>query len=411
MERLAGLVASCLKQEITDVHITGGLPTVCRKHGKILPRKEHIWKPEEVDKLASAMLTPRQKATLCHRWSVDFATSLAGARLRVNIFTTTRGLSIAIRLLPGHIPTLDQLNLHPCLRELTDLESGLVLFCGPTGSGKSTTIASLVEEINKRRPAHIITLEDPIEFQFTSSAAFVEQRELGTHFPSFEQGLLDTLREYPDIIVVGELRESEVVRLTLDMAESGHLVFATLHASSPEEAVYRMCNSFSPDSQDFVRYQLSSSLRAIIVQSLVLNDKLAFRIPQLSIMRSTSASRGAIRDNKLSQLQSIMETGRGDGHFTADHYRKEYLNTRQSFTPPSVSFRPSAESVPQSGIVHDSTLIDYEANRLFEDAPQRPGSRPEYDHQSLIIHESEALDDVIAQIEGRSRHGRNRDLS
>jgi pilus retraction protein PilT len=208
--------------------------------------------------MVKEMLSDRQLQMLRKRWSVDFALSFNHVRVRINAFYTTRGLSLAIRLLPETIPDLTSLNLHPSLNQIVELQSGLILVCGSTGFGKSTTIAAIIEEINRTRPTHIITIEDPIEYRFKPKKSFIEQREVGVHVPSFSQGLLDVLRENPDVIFVGELREPDTIRLTLNAAESGHLVFATLHAATAEDAVYRINNFVTSSLQHFPGLLFSS---------------------------------------------------------------------------------------------------------------------------------------------------------
>jgi len=340
----------------SDVHIVGGHPVAYRKDGDIGMLRDTVLAPAEVDDLARGLLNPHRADILRRRWSVDFAHSVAGIRVRVNIFNTTRGLSLAVRLLAGRIPTLAHLNLHPSLEEFTRLRAGLILVCGATGSGKTTTMAAMLDEINRNRPAHIITLEDPIEYRFASKKAFVEQRELGAHFPSFERGLLDVLREDPDVILVGELREAETIRLALSAAESGHLVIASLHSATPEEALYRLCNAFPLEAQDLVRHQLSSTLHAIVVQQLRMHPVARFRVPVLSMLIGTHPVRMLVREGKFAQLHSIMEMGRGDGMFTMDAYYDDYLNRPQRFSAPSNVFRPAPEeeTLPD----HESPLVD-----------------------------------------------------
>src|SRR5208283_5925816 len=191
----------------------------------------------------------------------------------------------------GQIPSIDELNLHPSLHEISKLKSGLVLSCGPTGVGKTTTIAAIINEINNSRPSHIITLENPIEFRFPTIKAFIQQRELGDHMVSFSQGLIDVLRENPDVIVVGELREADVIQLTINAAEAGHLVIGTLHASTPEEAIYRLCNSVPIESQDEIRNQIASLFQWLIVQQLVYIERIGFQVPLLTIVRVNSSIR------------------------------------------------------------------------------------------------------------------------
>ncbi len=334
MKAFTSLVQRGLAEGVSDMHITGGHPVIFRKNGKIIFVPKVIFSPEKIDTLVMEFLSPRHLEILQDRFSVDLAITEANTRLRLNVFATSRGLSIAARFLPAQVPSLEGLNLHPSLKKLCTPKSGLVLFCGPTGSGKSTTIAALINVINQTRPGHIITLEDPIEYLFRSKSSVIQQRELGEHFLSYEQGLLDILREDPDVIVVGELREPETIRLTLGAAESGHLVFGSLHASNPEEAVYRICNSFPLESQEFVRYQLASSLIGVICQKLVATPKARFRVPLLSMMFNSSAIKNTIRESKIEQIENIMEMSREKDMYTFSRYEKEFLRMRQHFTPP-----------------------------------------------------------------------------
>lgn len=342
MERFKKIVAASAEQGVSDIHITGGLPVFLRKNGELLPQKNLQYKPKEVDALIHGLLDQRQKDTLRSQCSVDLALYLPPTRLRVNLTVTTRGLSLAARLLPEEAPTLDNINIHPSLKSLCSLTSGLILFCGPTGSGKTTTIAAMLEEINRTRAAHIVTLEDPIEYRFRNKRAFVEQREAGLHFGSFAQALNDLLRQMPDVVLVGELREPSAMRQTLNIAESGHLVFGTLHASSVEEAVYRLCSSVSADEQELIRLQTAASLGAVIVQRLIKPDKANFRVPMLSVLINSPAVKTLIRENKLSQIESVLEMGVKEGMFTFKRYY-EHLQSRDHFVPPSRTFGPSRE--------------------------------------------------------------------
>lgn len=356
MDRFKRLIRASVGEGFSDLHITGGYPTVFRKNGVIHFDQTVKWRHEEVDDLVAKLLNPNQLQVLKQRHSVDLAMSIESVRIRMNVFHTTRGLSLAIRLLPGNVPNIDNLNLHPCFHEICKLKSGLVLICGTTGCGKSTTIAAMINAINRTRSEHIITLEDPIEYRFYSHKCFTEQRELGTHMPSFEQGLLDVLREDPDVIMVGELREAETIRLTLNAAESGHLVIASLHATNSEDALYRICNSFPPEAQDTVHTQLASTLAWLIVQQLVPMERLGFRVPVLSMLKGTPGVKGIIRDRKLSQIESAIQVGRTEGMFTMEAYLKEYLSRREHFVPPSVSFRPSVETSQE--VAYQTSIFD-----------------------------------------------------
>jgi len=355
-QRFTDLILAAIKQRLSDLHVTGGFPLIFRRDGVIHFDKNIKWSHTEIDAMVKEMLSDRQLQTLRKRWSVDFALSFKHVRVRINAFYTTRGLSLAIRLLPETIPDLIALNLHPSLSQILELQSGLILVCGSTGSGKSTTIAAIIEEINRTRPAHIITIEDPIEYRFKPKKSFIEQREVGVHVPSFNQGLLDVLRENPDVIFVGELREPDTIRLTLNAAESGHLVFATLHATDAEDAAYRINNCVTGENQDVIRYQFASTLSWLIVQQLTFINKVGFRVPMLSILRATPSVQSSIRENKLTQLENIMSTSKNEGMFTMKLYEKEFINERSSFVHPYKSFGMGADSSKEKDYV--SSLID-----------------------------------------------------
>jgi twitching motility protein PilT len=364
MNKFSKVIVMAVQEGCSDVHITGGHPVVYRKNGQIQFDNSGRWTHGEIDGLAKKILTARQLQTLRQRWSVDLAMTIRHIRIRVNVFNTTRGLSIAVRLLPGAVPTIEKLNLHPSLKQIAELRSGLVLICGATGSGKSTTIAAIVDEINRSRAAHMVTLEDPVEYRYVSRKSFIEQREMGTHMPSFEQGLVDVLREDPDVIVVGELREPEVMRLTLNAAESGHLVIATLHATHAEDAMYRLCNSFPMEAQEEIRHQVASTLQWLVVQQLVVKEDAGFRVPVLSILKGNQSIKGILRENKIPQLESAVQMGKSDGMFTAERYIREYLSKVSSFATPQDIFKPSVESSQEE--VYHSPLVDGES----------PGPRP-----------------------------------
>jgi len=356
MKRFETVIGNALKESLSDIYITGGHPMVSRKQGSIQFHGATRWTSQEIDDLVGMLLTARQLAILRQRKSVDHAVSVSGARLRINFFTTTRGISLAIRILPGHIPTIDELNLHPSLKEIAKLKAGLVLTCGSTGVGKTTTIAAIINDINRTRQAHVITLENPIEYRFKSDKAFIQQRELGAHVPTFAQGLLDVLREDPDVIFVGELREPETMQLTLNAAESGHLVIATMHASTPEEAIYRLCNAVPPESQNEVRYQLASTLSWLIVQQLVYVEKNGCLVPTLSIVRGTPSIKNIIRENKLNQINSALQLGKTDGMFTHERYWSEYIETRKNLIPYAKIFHASPEMAQEDS--YDSPLTE-----------------------------------------------------
>lgn len=409
-DRFNELILRGVWDGVSDFYITGGHPVVQRKHGVVGFTNIPGWSHKEIDDLVRQLLRPNQMQMLKERMSVDIALSVGHVRTRINAFNSTRGLSMSIRLLPGKTPSIESLNIHPSIKEFSKLSFGLVLICGTTGCGKSTTIAAMLEEINKTRRTHIVTIEDPIEFRFLSRRSFVEQRELGTHVPSYFQGLMDVLREAADVIVIGEMRDPETIRLTLNAVESGHLVIATLHGTNAEDAIQRICNSAPPDSQHVVRHQLASTLSVVIIQHLLFMPKLGFRVPVLSIMRATPSVKALIRDDRFSQLESAIQTGRAHGMYTMEAYKTEFLDTKTSFVDPSVIFRPSEEASTEK--VYRSSLMDDDiftpgpvtAPSARSEAPEAPRPmdpalyRGPSDDGAYVIEETESIEDVIAQI-------------
>ena len=348
MDHFSAVIQQGLQKGYSDIHITGGHPMVYRLNGNLHFDKGLQWEHRELDLLVQRILDPREMETLHRQMSVDIARSIGQVRIRVNIFTTLRGLSLAVRLLPGHPPELAKLNLHPSIVDFCRLKTGLLLVGGAAGTGKSTTIAAMVEEINRTQSLHVITLEAPVEYRYRSKKSFVEQRELGTHFPNYGQGLQDVLREAPDLIVVGELREPETIRLTVNAVEAGHLVIASIHATNTEDAFYRLCNSFPADTQDLVRNQLASSLSLLLIQKLIHLNAHGFRVPLLSILRGTPAVKSMVRENRLSQIETTLQTGSREGMFNMEKYYSDFIARQTRFVSPMETFRPSAEKSPET---------------------------------------------------------------
>jgi len=403
MEKFESLITSAINLGVSDIHITGGHPVVYRINGLLKFQTTFQWNYKEVDALIETLLSPRQLNELRERYSIDCALRFPRARLRINIFYTARGLSLAIRILPGIVPTIEQLNLHPSLKEICKLKSGLVLICGATGVGKTTTIASLIEEINRNFAHHIITLEDPIEYRLISKKSFVEQRELGTHMPTFERGLLDVLREDPDVIVIGELRDPETIKLMLNIAEAGHLVIATMHASNSEEALHRILNAFPMESQDHIRNRLASTLTWLIIQELIYFDKFGFRVPLLSILRGNQALKGTIREDKLHQIENIIQLGKNEGMFNFDRYLNEYLMYQNNLTPPLKLFQPSPEKTEE--IEYRSPIMDSSREALTrypkgkKRIPEPASPSPESDQVPTFSNDGRSLKDLIEELD------------
>ena len=256
------------------------------------------------------------------RGSADLSRTIAGVRCRINIFQTLRGVAMAIRLLSSFQNNLRACNLHPDLKRLTEMTTGLIVVSGPTGSGKSTTLAALVEEINSSSARNVIAIESPIEYLFTNRRSFIRQREVPTHSPSYEQALIDALRENPDVLVIGEMRTPEVMRLTLSAAETGHLVIATMHSATCAEALTRLCMSFPAEIQSSIRAQLADCFVGIICQRLEFLAEARLRVPVCEILLPSAASRGTIRGGQFSQIANVLQTGGEQGMWNFDRYER-----------------------------------------------------------------------------------------
>ena len=266
-------------------------------------------KERTVYSLFEPILPEKQKAVLMNRGECDFAyEASSGQRFRINLYHGSNGYNAAVRVIPKEIPTFRDLGLPETIREFADLKSGLVLITGVTGSGKSTTLAAILNEINQTRAVHILTLEDPVEFKFPSVRSLVHQREIGTDTKDFASGLRAALREDPDVLGVGELRDLETISIAVTAAETGHLVFATLHTRSAAETVNRMVDVFPEQQQRQIRVQLAGSLQAVVSQQL-LPDRQGGRTPAFEVMIVTSALRNLIREGKTQQIESYIQTG------------------------------------------------------------------------------------------------------
>jgi twitching motility protein PilT len=267
------------------------------------------------------------------RGSADLSRTIAGVRCRLNIFQTLRGVAMAIRLLSSFQNNLRACNLHPDLKRLTEMTTGLIVVSGPTGSGKSTTLAALVEEINSSNARNVIAIESPIEYLFSNRRSFIRQREVPTHSPSYEQALIDALRENPDVLVIGEMRTPEVMRLTLSAAETGHLVIATMHSATCAEALTRLCMSFPAEIQGSIRAQLADCFVGIICQRLEFLADYRLRVPVCEILLPSAASKGTIRGGQFSQIANVLQTGGEQGMWNFDRYERWIAQKRDWLQP------------------------------------------------------------------------------
>jgi twitching motility protein PilT len=315
----AEVLLSVMERQASDLHLTAGSPPMIRHHGKLHALDYPILTPQTTREVIYSILTNDQRQRLETDWQIDFAYSIPGrARFRVNSYFQRAALSAAFRLIPHEIPTLSELDLPPVIEEFTKKPRGFVLVTGPTGSGKSTTLAAMLNLINEVRQEHILTIEDPIEFLHRHKRCIVNQRELGADAASFGLGLKAALRQDPDVILVGEMRDLETIATALTAAETGHLVFATLHTQDTAQTVDRIVDVFPPEQQQQVRVQLSVALQGIVTQQLVPKADGRGRVCGCEILVPTPAVRNLIREGKTHQIYSALQTGGQFGMQTMD---------------------------------------------------------------------------------------------
>lgn len=312
------LLAFAAQQGASDCHLSAGEPPMIRIHGD-LKKLDHLpLSREDVHAMIYDIMSDAHRKGFEETHDIDFSFELGDiARFRVNVFMQRRGEAAVFRTIPEKIMTLDQLAMPRVLKELCEREKGLILLTGPTGSGKSTTLAAMVDYINQSYEGHIITIEDPIEFVHQSHKCLVNQRELGPHTHSFANALRATLREDPDVILVGEMRDLETIQLALTAAETGHLVLSTIHTSSAPDTVNRIIDVFPPSQQAQIRTQFAESIEAVITQAL-LKKKAGGRVAAVEVMTGTTAIRNLIRENKIHQIPGTMQVSQKDGMQTMD---------------------------------------------------------------------------------------------
>ncbi len=313
------LLEYALVNKASDLHLSSGLVPKVRIDGDLQDIPDQaVLQAAELDGVVNAIIPPDRKGGLQETLEADFSYELTNkARFRVNVFYQSRGVSIVFRVIPAEVIPFDELGLPEVMRQLCDLPKGLILVTGPTGGGKSTTLASMVDYININKKLHILTLEDPIEFSHHSKQCLVQQREVGSHTKSFNNALRAALREDPDVILVGEMRDMETIRLALTAAETGHLVFATLHTSSAAKTINRIIDVFPAGEKSMVRSMLSESLQAVIAQVLVKRLQ-GGRVAAHEIMMCTPAIRNLIREDKIPQIVSALQTGASLGMCTLE---------------------------------------------------------------------------------------------
>ncbi|MGA2747340.1 MAG: PilT/PilU family type 4a pilus ATPase [Verrucomicrobiota bacterium] len=332
MMNLRSLIALAKNEGASDLHLEPGLAPVLRVRSNLRSVGEPL-APGLSLEWAREIIGPDHWPQFLERRSFDLSRTIEGLRCRLNIFQTARGVGFAVRLLPAFQPTIEALNLHPDLKNLVNHSHGLVLISGPTGSGKSTTLAALIQTINLSQARHIVTIENPIEFTFRPRRAFIRQREVGRDTPSFEQALLDSLREDPDVLMVGEMRDPETMRLTLSAAETGHLVLATVHSSNCAEALQRVVGAFPPEIQNNVAAQLADCLIGAVSQRLQFRPGLNMCVPECELLMASLPIKNYIRNRDFFKIISTLETGAEAGMWTFQRYRS-WLDKRANFHLP-----------------------------------------------------------------------------
>ena len=313
-QKLNSLLLATAKQNASDLHIGVGRRPSVRIDSVLVPiANEEILTKEDAEGLVMAILTEEQQKEFLERRQLDLSYHFEDkARFRINVYFQRDFMAAALRLIPAHIRTLEELNLPPLLHDFTSLQQGFVLLVGPAGHGKSTTLAALLDEINHKRTDHIITIEDPIEYIFSQDRCIISQREVGSDTLSFQDALRSILRQDPDVIMIGEIRDPETMAIAITSAETGHLVFSTLHTNSASQTIDRIIDSFPPNQQGQVASQLAGTLVAIISERLIPRIG-GGRIPAVEIMLVNSAVRNLIRERKIYQIDLVIETSVQDG--------------------------------------------------------------------------------------------------
>jgi len=316
---LEDFLRSTVNRGASDLHLTVGRPPMIRLDGRLQPVDGHDdLAPADTERMLASLLDPAKEAEFLARRQVDLSFGIDGiGRFRVNAFRQCGHVAMALRVVPGRIPSLEELGAPAACTSLLNAPYGLVLVVGPTGSGKSTTLAAMIDRINTERPCHILTIEDPVEFVHGHKTALVNQREVGTDVVDFEEGLRSALREDPDVILLGEMRDTESISITLTLAETGHLVFATLHTNDASQALDRIVDAFPAERRDQIQIQLAGSLQGVVSQRL-LPSRLGGRVAAYEVLTATDAVRNLVREGKTRQMRNVISTGQNDGMQTLE---------------------------------------------------------------------------------------------
>ena len=351
------LLIEAIDHKASDVHITVGMPPLMRVNGLLNKMRDYVLKPEHTAYICLGMLNDKQKDILEEKGEVDFSYGIPNvSRFRVNIYRQRKSLTAAIRIIMTSIPSIDSLNLPKILKDLALKPRGLILVTGPTGSGKSTTLAAMVDFINNTRSCHILTLEEPIEYLHKHKTSMINQREIGDDSMSFANGLRSALREDPDVILVGEMRDLETISTAISAAETGHLVMSTLHTTSAAQTIDRVIDVFPPYQQTQVRVQLASVVQGIIAQQLLITADNKSRVAALEILLGTDAVKNTIREGKVHQIQSYIQTGIKQGMMSMDFSLSQLVRKGMISTETAYSYCQDTDML-QRYLVSDAALF------------------------------------------------------
>jgi len=316
---LEDFLRTTVNEGASDLHLTVGRPPMIRLDGSLTPIDARpAITAADTERIVNSLLDPLKEAEFVASRQIDFSFGIDGVgRFRVNAFRQRGHVALALRVVPGRIPALEELGAPAACNTLLNAPYGLVLVVGPTGSGKSTTLAAMIDRINEERPCHILTIEDPVEFVHHHKTALVNQREVGTDVANFEDGLRSALREDPDVILLGEMRDLESISITLTLAETGHLVFATLHTNDASQALDRIVDAFPAERRDQIQIQLAGSLQGVVSQRL-LPSRRGGRVAAYEVLMATDAVRNLVREGKTRQMRNVISTGQNDGMQTLE---------------------------------------------------------------------------------------------
>ena len=352
MARIDELLRQMKQQGASDLHLTSGSAPFMRVHGEMVKLNYKNVSPDTCQGLIFEILNEKQKEIFTQNWDLDLSYPLHGVgRFRVNVFMQRNGISAVFRLIPETVKSISELDLPEQLNDLIDISEGLILVTGPTGSGKSTTLASMIHRINQTHQAHIITIEDPIEFVHHNDKCLISQRELASHTKSFDNALRAALREDPDIIMVGEMRDLETISLAITAAETGHLVFGTLHTNNAIKTVDRVIDVFPEVQQTQIRVMLAESLRGVVSQALLARPDHQGRVPVCELLVNIPAVANLIREGKTHQIATVMQTGRSLGMVTFEQSIQDLTQKRLISIEEGASFlrrRGATKHLPAS---------------------------------------------------------------